>query len=95
MSSCGTILESPVPGDYTDDTVFEVGSVIHHRLDKTHLPVTIRKALLSAFTDSVPNDHPPEVLLAAALPWMVSPSQHFYHSLVEFSRHLGSAVASF
>ena len=56
--------ETPVPRDDTGDTVFEVDPVTHLRLD-TDLPfANIPTATLSAITDSVPDDHAPEVLLA-------------------------------
>ena len=56
--------ETPVPRDVTGDTVFEVDTITHLRLDTTPLPATAQTAALSAFTDSVPDDHAPEVLLA-------------------------------
>ena len=46
------------------DTVFEVDTITHLRLDTTPLPGNAQTAALSAFTDSVPDDHAPEVLLA-------------------------------
>ena len=56
--------EIPVPRDVTGDTVFEVDPITRLRLDTTPLPANARTAVLSAFTDSVPGDHAPEVLLA-------------------------------
>ena len=56
--------ETPVPRDVTGDTVFEVDPITHLRLDTTPLPANAQTAALSAFTDSVPDDHAPEVLLA-------------------------------
>ena len=56
--------ETPVPRDATGDTVFEVDPITHLRLDTTPLPANAQTAVLSAFTDSVPDDHAPEVLLA-------------------------------
>ena len=56
--------ETPVPRDATGDTVFEVDPITHLRLDTTPLPANAQTAALSAFTESVPDDHAPEVLLA-------------------------------
>ena len=56
--------KTPVPRDVTGDTVFEVDTITHLRLDTTPLPANAQTAVLSAFTDSVPDDHAPEVLLA-------------------------------
>ena len=56
--------EIPVPRDFTGDTVFEVDPITHLRLDTTPLPANAQTAALSAFTDSVPDDHASEVLLA-------------------------------
>ena len=56
--------ETPVPPDVTGDTVFEVDTITHLRLDTTPLPAKAQPAALSAFTESVPDDHAPEVLLA-------------------------------
>ena len=56
--------ETPVPRDVTGDTVFEVDPITHLRLDMTPLPANAQTAALSAFTDSVPDDHALEVLLA-------------------------------
>ena len=56
--------ETPVPRDDTGDTVFEVDPITHLRLDTTPLPANAQTAALSAFTESVPDDHAPEVLLA-------------------------------
>ena len=56
--------ETPVPRDITGDTVFEVDTITDLRLDTTPLPANAQTAVLSAFTDSVPDDHAPEVLLA-------------------------------
>ena len=56
--------ENPVPRDDTGDTGFEVDPVTYLGLD-TDLPsANTQTATLSAFTDSVPDDHAPEVLLA-------------------------------
>ena len=56
--------ETLVPRDVTGDTVFEVDTISDLRLDTTPLPANAQTAALSAFTDSVPDDHAPEVLLA-------------------------------
>ena len=56
--------ETPVPRDVTGDTVFDVYPFTHLRLDTTPLPANAQTAVLSAFTDSVPDDHAPEILLA-------------------------------
>ena len=56
--------ETPVPRDDTGDTVFEVDPITHLRLDTTPLPANAQTAALSAFIESVPDDHAPEVLLA-------------------------------
>ena len=56
--------ETPVHWDVADDTVFEVDPITHLRLDTTPLPAIAQTAVLSAFTESVPDDHAPEVLLA-------------------------------
>ena len=56
--------ESPVPRDDTGDTVFEVDPVTHLRLDTDPPSANTQTATLSAFTDLVPGDHAPEVLLA-------------------------------
>ena len=56
--------EAPVPRDATGDTVFEVDPITHLRLDTTQLPANAQTAALSAFTESVPDDHAPEVRLA-------------------------------
>ena len=56
--------ETPVPRDDTGNTVFEVDSVTHLRLDTDPRSANTQTATLSAFTDSVPDDHAPEVLLA-------------------------------
>ena len=52
--------------DDTDDTVFEVDPITHVCLNRSPLNTTTHLAQLSAFTDSVPDDHAPEVLLAYA-----------------------------
>ena len=44
--------------------VFGVDPVTHLRLDTDPPSANIQTATLSAFTDSVPDDHAPEVLLA-------------------------------
>ena len=56
--------EAPVPRDATGDTVFEVDPITHLRLDTTPLPANAQTAAFPAFTESVPVDHAPEVLLA-------------------------------
>ena len=56
--------ETPVPRDDTGDTVFEVDPFTHLRLDTDTPPANTQTATLSAFTDSVPDDYAPEVLLA-------------------------------
>ena len=56
--------ETPFPRDATGDTVFEVDPILHLRLDTTPLPANAQTAALSAFTESVPDDHAPEALLA-------------------------------
>ena len=56
--------ETPVPRDDTVDTVFEVDPVTDLRLDTDPPSANTQSATLSAFTDSVPDDHAPEVLLA-------------------------------
>ena len=48
------------------DTVFEVDSVTHLRLETNPLPANTQSAMLFAFTASVPDDHASEVLLAQA-----------------------------
>ena len=49
--------------DDIDDTVFEVDPITHVRLDRSPLSTpTHHVAQLSALTDSVPDDHAPEVL---------------------------------
>ena len=56
--------ETPVPRDDIGDTVFEVDPVTHLRPD-THPPsANTQTATLSAYSDSVPDDHAPEVRLA-------------------------------
>ena len=56
--------ETPVPRDDTGDTAFEEDPVTHLRLDTDPPPANTQTATLSVFTDSVPADHAPEVLLA-------------------------------
>ena len=56
--------ETPIPRDDTGDTVFEVDPVTHLRLDTDPPSANTQTATLSAFTDWVPDDHVPEVLLA-------------------------------
>ena len=56
--------DTPVPRDDTGDTVFEVGPFTHLRLDTDPPSTNTQTTTLSAFTDSVPDDHAPEVLLA-------------------------------
>ena len=56
--------ETPAPRDDTGDTVFEVDPVTHLRLDTDPPSANTQTATLSAFTDSVPDDHAPEVLSA-------------------------------
>ena len=55
--------ETPVPRDDTGATVFEVDPVTHLRLDTDPPSANTQIATLSAFTDSVPDDHAPEVPL--------------------------------
>ena len=52
--------------DDTDDTDFEVDPITHVRLSRSPLNTATYLTQLSAFTDSVPDDHAPEVLLAYA-----------------------------
>ena len=52
--------------DENDDTVFEVDPLTHVRLNRSPLNTTTHSAQLSAFTDSLPDDHAPEVLSAYA-----------------------------
>ena len=61
---CQPAPETPVPRDDIGDTVFEVDPVTHLRLDTDTPSANTQTATLSAFTDSVPDDHAPEVLLA-------------------------------
>ena len=56
--------ETPVSRDDTGDTVFEVDPITHLRLDTDPTSANIQTATLSAFTDSVSDDHAPEVRLA-------------------------------
>ena len=56
--------ETPVLRNVTGDTVFEVDTITHFRLDTIPLPANAQTAVLSAFTDSEPDDHAPGVLLA-------------------------------
>ena len=56
--------ETPAPRDDTGDTVFEVDPITHLRLDTTPPPANAQTAALSALTESVPDDHAPEVLVA-------------------------------
>ena len=60
---CNPAPETPAPWDDTDDTAFEVDPVTHLRLDKDPPSANTQTATLSAFADSVPDDHAPEVLL--------------------------------
>ena len=50
----------------TDDTFLEVDPITHVRLNRSPLTTATQSAKLSAFTDSVPDDHAPEVLVAYA-----------------------------
>ena len=52
--------------DGTDDTIFGVDPITHVRLDRSLINTATHLAQLSAFTDSVPDDHAREVLLAYA-----------------------------
>ena len=61
---CNPAPEVPVPRDDTGDTVFEVDTVTHLRLDMDPPSANTQTVTLSAFTDSVPDDHAPEVLFA-------------------------------
>ena len=66
-TSGGTQPDILVPrDDDTDDTIFEVDPITHVHLNRSPLNTTTHSAQLSAFTDSVPDDHAPEVLLAYA-----------------------------
>ena len=56
--------ETSVPRDDTGDTGFEVDPVTHLRLDTDPPSANTQTATLSAFTDSMPDDHAPEVRLA-------------------------------
>ena len=56
--------EPLVHWDAAGGTVFEVDPITHLRLDTTPFPVIAQTAVLSAFTELVPDDHAPEVLLA-------------------------------
>lgn len=49
---------------YTNDTVFEVDPIAYVRLDRSHFNTPTHAAKLSSFTDSVPDGHAPEVILA-------------------------------
>ena len=55
---------TPVPRDDTGDTVFEVDPITPLRFDTDPPSANTQTASLSAFTDLVPDDHAPEVLLA-------------------------------
>ena len=61
---CNPASETPVPRDNTGDTVFEVDPATHLYLDTNPLPATTQTATLSAFTNSIPDDHASEVRLA-------------------------------
>ena len=61
---CNPAPETPVPRYDTGDTVLEVDPITHLHLDTTPLPANAQTAAFSAFTDSVPDVHVPEVLLA-------------------------------
>ena len=61
---CNPTPETPAPGNDTGDTVFEVDPVTRLHLDTTPNIANTHTATLSAFTDSVPDDNAPEVLLA-------------------------------
>ena len=50
--------------DDTDDTVFEVDPMTHVHIDRSPLNTPTHVAQHSAFTDLLPDDHAPEVLLA-------------------------------
>ena len=63
-SLCKPAPETPVPRDDIGDTVFEVDPVTHLRLDTDTPSANTQTATPSAFTDSMPDDHAPEVLLA-------------------------------
>ena len=52
--------------DGTGDRVFEVDPITHVRFNRSPLNTATHSAQLSAFTDLVPDDHAPEVLLAYA-----------------------------
>ena len=61
---CNPAPKTPAHRDDTGDTVFEVDPVAHLRLDTDPPSANSQTATLSAFTNSVPDDHAPEVLLA-------------------------------
>ena len=54
---CNPVLETPAPRDDTGDTVFEVDSVTHLRLDTDPPSANTQTATLSDFTNSVADDH--------------------------------------
>ena len=56
--------ETPIPRDDTGYTAFEVDPVTHLRLNTDPPSANTQTATLSAFTDSGPDNHAPEVLLA-------------------------------
>ena len=56
--------DTPVSGDDTSDTVFEVDPVTHLRLDTDPPCANTQITALLVFTYSAPDDHAPEVLLA-------------------------------
>ena len=61
---CNPAPETPAPRDDTGDTVFEVDPVTHLRLDTDAPSANTQTTTLSTFTNSVPDDHAPEILLA-------------------------------
>ena len=61
---CNLAPETPVPRDDTGDTVFKVDPVTRLRLYTDPPSAITPTATLSAFADSVPDDHAQEVLLA-------------------------------
>ena len=54
--------------DNTDDTVFEVNPITRLLLDKTSPNAPTHVAQLSAFTDSVPDDHAADVRNTLVIP---------------------------
>lgn len=59
-----TLDQETWPQEMMNNTVFEVHPINRLRLDNIPVNATTHKAKPSVFTDSIPNDHAPEVLLA-------------------------------